>query len=78
MTARWMWILQNSETAAQILAYMRPIIVNSLGSLGASDEDVKTIGLSAFEPADTSSADDLMTMWVGLIKTEYVSPLAVC
>lgn len=68
-----MWILQSSETAAQILAYMPPILYTSLN---CSQTDIKTIGLSAFEPADTSSPDDLMTMWVGLIKTELVSTLS--
>jgi hypothetical protein len=73
-SAGWMWVLTSTETAAQILAYMGPIIKTSLNING---EDVKTVGLQAFVPNDYTRESDLGTLWLGQIPIDQVSVLSV-
>lgn len=74
MTVNWVWVLDSPETAAQILAYIPPLITTSLNT---DSDSLRTVGLKAFTPAQLNSANDLATMYVGQLKTELVDDLAV-
>jgi hypothetical protein len=74
LTVNWLWVLSSPETAGQILGYVPALIEQALNS---SPDSLKTVGLQAFEPADLTSPNDLMTMFVGQLQTSLVDDLSV-
>ncbi|CCA67625.1 hypothetical protein PIIN_01453 [Serendipita indica DSM 11827] len=73
LSVRWTFVLNSSETAAQIIAYMPQIIKYALDS---DPDSVRTIGLSAYQTTSYRTPEDLMTLWGGYLKTELVQELA--